>query len=150
MKINENKNEITITQPFALHYSFSGKKSLRPFKTGYEYYYIRNSNFRYIPNWNLLCTDFNNFKIARFYDKNIKIELKEQILNLILKLNQKNQYDFKDYMQCKKLFKTIYKKFKENYGKAIISESFNLITKEFQINEKFLRKRSSFGYYKSV
>ena len=69
---------------------------------------------------------------------------------MLLTLKEKYRYNFEDYRQSKKLFKKILKKFKENYGKAIIIESLKLLCNEFQINEKLLRKISFFRYYKSV
>jgi len=83
VNVNNSISKIKITAPYALHYSLSDKKTDKLIRNNFEYYCFRNSNFTFIPNWNLLCTNFNNFKIDRFYDKNVKTSLKNRILSYI-------------------------------------------------------------------
>lgn len=66
---------------FALHYSCSLKRKYRNkrFKTPYSYYYVMNQDPVRIPGYALLCTQFNNTRLARFYDKNIVYSLMDEI-----------------------------------------------------------------------
>ena len=66
---------------FALHYSCSLKRKYRDkrFRTPYSYYYVMNQDPVRVPNYKLLCTHFNNTRLARFYDKNIVLSLMEKI-----------------------------------------------------------------------
>jgi competence CoiA-like predicted nuclease len=114
VNINFYKDKITISPPFALHFSFHlNKKYQKKFRTNYEIFYIRNSNFAKIPGWNLLCVNFNGFKLARFYDKNIKRVLKDKISTYY----KKNLMMFKSE---KKLLKSILNNFKTKYGNHLI------------------------------
>ncbi|MFX1257696.1 MAG: competence protein CoiA family protein [Promethearchaeota archaeon] len=140
VNINVHNDKITIVPPFALHFSLSDNKSKRAFRRNFEYYYFRNSNFTYIPNWSLLCTDFNNFKIARFYDKNIKNSLKGKLLTFILNYIKDNPQDFKNYKKAKQLIKMVVNQFINRYGKHLIFDCINLIKEEIEINEKIINK----------
>ena len=139
VNVNEDSGKIRITPPFALHFSFN-KKSKERYKKNFEYYYFRNSNFTPIPNWNIFCSDFNRFKIARFYDKNIKISLKNKILKFIQIYIKKNPQDYKKYRISKKLIKVIINRFNDYYGKPIIIESISLLRDIIEINEKAVYK----------
>jgi hypothetical protein len=69
-----------ISQIFALYFSKPIKRKKRQlFKTRYSHFYLRDSIHTPIRNLRILCTDFSKHKIARFYDKNIKLILKDQI-----------------------------------------------------------------------
>jgi hypothetical protein len=86
VNINSYEDNITVSTPFALHFSFSSKKKNRKIhRTKYERYYIKNVNFAKIPSWNLLCVNFNGAKLARFYDKNVKRVLKVLLIRFIKK-----------------------------------------------------------------
>ncbi|MEJ2251296.1 MAG: hypothetical protein P8Y97_16800 [Candidatus Lokiarchaeota archaeon] len=128
----------SIKAPFALHFSLSDNKTEQLRKKGFNYYYIRNSNFVKIPSMNLLCVDYG-LKLARFYDKNYLKILREKILlfidtnlkpicsncQLYLKRLRRCQQDtnckFKPITK-KKLVKMIYKEFREISGTFLISE----------------------------
>ncbi len=93
-----------------------------------------------IYNWKLLCVDYNGFKITRFYDKNIKFLLKNQIYNFIHAFIKKYPQNYEKKSKTKKLIKSIIKEFKYQYGKAIIIESIYLLKDKIQINEKYINK----------
>jgi competence CoiA-like predicted nuclease len=108
------KKNMSISVPFALHFSkLLNKKKRGMFRFRYHTFFYRSSNFMEIPSWKLLCTEFLGFKIARFYDKNIKILLKEEILSYI------DQHS-KSTIKGKKLFKLVIKNFNKKYGKFMI------------------------------
>lgn len=118
------KRGTTISTPFALHYSSSSKKKNRKmFSSHYEKYFIRNVNFMKIPNWNLLTVDYNGFKLARFYDKNVKSVLKREIHSCVsgeIGCNRNN----------KKIRKLVLKRFSSTYGSRLILESLLELIKE--------------------
>lgn len=80
--VNKNGDQITL---FGLHYTCSLKRKYRAkrFRTRYSFYYVMDQDPIEIPNYMLLCTDFNNVKIARFFDTNLVKDLMFQIKILI-------------------------------------------------------------------
>jgi len=140
INVNEYIHKTTITFPFAIHYSLSDKKPRKSFRKNYEYFYYRNSNYNMINSWKLLCADYNGFKLARFYDKNIKIALKNQILNFVQNYEKIYTLNYEKKSNTKKLVKNIFNEFKSEYGKAIIIESIFLLKDNIQINDKYIHK----------
>ena len=141
VNVNTYFHETTITFPFALHYSLSDKKSKRKvYRKNFEYFYYRNSNFSMIYNWKLLCVDYNGFKITRFYDKNIKLLLKNQIYNFIRFFIKRYPQNYDKKSKTKKLIKNIIKEFSYHYGNAIIIECIYLLKDKIQLNEKYISK----------
>ena len=137
--VKENNEKLSITPPFALHFSLPSKKKKQgPFKEKYWIYYIRNAHFTKIPSWNLSCTNYRGFKIARFYDKNVKIKLQGEILEFINFINRKecrnckNRFkkirrcvldqncSFMPYKSKRKIVKQILQEFKSKYGKNLV------------------------------
>ena len=111
------RNKASLKKPFALHYSKPIKKKNRGlFKNRYDSYFLRDSNFITIPSWNIMCTEFAGFKIARFYDKNIKSLLKEKILNFY-------KIEKKGGTNDKKFVREVIKSFKKKYGMFLIYNS---------------------------
>ncbi len=122
------KKNISISIPFALHFSkLLNKRKRGMFRFKYMTFFYQNSNFMKVPNWKLLCTEFSGFKIARFYDKNIKILLKEEILNYI------NQYS-KFTLKGKKLFTLVINNFNKKYGKFMIFNALIELSNNNKIN----------------
>jgi hypothetical protein len=114
VNINFYEHKTTISAPFALHFSFSSnKKNHKIFRAKYESYYIKNVNFAKIPSWTIFCVNYNRFRLARFYDKNVKRNLKNRIANYF-KINSKN------YKSKKKLLKFIISHFKQKYGLFLV------------------------------
>ena len=111
------RNKASLKTPFALHFSKPIKKKKQGlFRTGYDNYFFRDSNFITIPSWNILCTEFAGFKIARFYDKNSKSLLKKNILNFYkIEKNRCNN--------DKKFLREVIKRFKKKYGMYMIYNS---------------------------
>lgn len=136
MNILFHKNNPLISVPFALHFSkLIKKKKNRMFKTRYDFYFYRNSNYIKIPNMNLLCTEFLGYKIARFYDKNLKSTLKEEILRY---------YHTKYYKTNKEraLLEQIIKNFKKKYGVYLILNALIELSykKKIEFNQKILKR----------
>jgi hypothetical protein len=82
-----------------------------------------------------VCTEFSGFKIARFYDKNLKIILKDRIVTYYL--IKKN-----DLKKGKKLIKSIEKHFNKEFGKYMILNAIIELTNEkrIEISFKLIRK----------
>ncbi|MFW9900715.1 MAG: competence protein CoiA family protein [Candidatus Thorarchaeota archaeon] len=136
VNFNFYEDKITISIPFALHFSLSSKKKNQTiFWTKFESYYIKNVNFAKIPSWNLLCVNYNGYKLARFYDKSIKRVLKNKIIkNYKLNLKKsKNQ---------KKFIKLIINHFKQKYGLPLLLQVLlELIkNKKIDLNKKYIFK----------
>ncbi|GAG05062.1 unnamed protein product, partial [marine sediment metagenome] len=65
---------------------------------------------------NIMCTEFAGFKIARFYDKNIKSLLKENILNFY-------KIEKKGGINDKKFVREVVRTFRKKYGLFLIYNS---------------------------
>ena len=78
-----------------------------------------------------MCTEFAGFKIARFYDKNIKSLLKENILNFY-KMEKKGRNN------DKKFVREVVKRFKKKYGIFLI---YNSIVELFSKNKIVLSQK---------
>ena len=142
INLNFYGNQTKITPPFALHYSISDDFPKTAFYRNFRYYYIRNANLGQIPSWKLLCSDFVGYKIARFYDKNVKNVLKKEIESYI-KVNKKKKCNncsrhFKKLRNCrinrsckfkprsdKKLLKGLFSNYSSEYSKKFISILFS-------------------------
>ena len=117
VNLDIRRNKALLKTPFALHYSKPIKKKRQGlFKSRYDSYFLRDSNFITIPSWNIMCTEFAGFKIARFYDKNIKSLLKENILNFYKIEKRGTNND-------KKFVREVIKSFKKKYGMYLIYNS---------------------------
>ncbi len=136
VNFNFYEDKTTISAPFALHFSDSlNKKNQKIFRTKYESYYIKNVNYTKIPSWNLLCVEFNEFKLARFYDKSIKRVIKNQIISFF-KRNLKKETN------QKKILNSIIKYFKQKYGLSLILQTLLELTKEkkIELNHRIINK----------
>ncbi|MFW9826147.1 MAG: competence protein CoiA family protein [Candidatus Thorarchaeota archaeon] len=136
VNLNISKDNVTISHPFALHFSLSSnKKNHKMFRKKYDHYYIKNTNFAKISSWNLLCVNYNGFKLARFYDTNIKRVLKEKVITLY-------QRKLKTLKSEKKILKIILNHFKHKYGFYLILDViFHLIQeKEISFHQKIIKK----------
>jgi hypothetical protein len=142
VNVKKKKEKISLSPPFALHYSLPLKKKKHgPFKENFWIYYIRKAHFTKIPSWKLSCTKYRGFKIARFYDKNVKIRLQGDILEYIKDLsisrciNCNNR--LKELRKCflekdcrlkvskskNKTIKLVLQKFKSSHGKFLVLEA---------------------------
>ncbi|MBN2396610.1 MAG: hypothetical protein JXC36_09170 [Candidatus Atribacteria bacterium] len=72
------ENRKTISPPYALHFHCRKKRHKKPRKKGYKTYYIRDMYFSHIPSWNLVCNEFGEYKLARFFDKKYTLEKKRK------------------------------------------------------------------------
>jgi competence CoiA-like predicted nuclease len=114
VNLSFRNDKASLQKPFALHFSKPYKKKLRGvFKTRYNSYFFRDSIFTEIPNWTLLCTEFSGYKIARFYDKNLKSVLKEKIVKIYRK-------EKKARRNSKKIVQIILDTFEKKYGRYMI------------------------------
>ena len=114
VNLNIRNNKASLQTPFTLHFSKTYKKKMRRiFKTRYDSYFFRDSIFTQIPNWNLLCTEFSGYKIARFYDKNLKNILKEKMIDIYYKERKAKNKE-------KGIIKAMLKTFEKKYGRYMI------------------------------
>ena len=137
--VKEKNEKLSITPPFALHFSLPSKKKKQgPFKEKYWIYYIRNAHYTKIPNWNLSSIKYRGFKIARFYDKNVKIKLQGEIFEYIKDITRKEcrnckilfkklrrcvldqNCSFMPYMSKKRTVKRVLRRFKSKYGEDLV------------------------------
>ncbi len=136
VNFNFYEEKTTISAPFALHFSHSSnKKNRKIFRTKYDVYYIKNVNYTKIPSWNLLCVEFNEFKLARFYDKSIKRVIKSQIISFYKK-------NLKKETSQKKILNSIITGFKQKYGLSLILQTLLELTKEkkIELNHRIINK----------
>lgn len=139
INLNYSNNKTTSSAPFALHFSPSWKKKIRKmFHSHYDKYFIRNINYAKIPSWNLLTVNYNGFKLARFYDKNIKSILKKEIFKFVLN-NFKNSQKHYKYKIIRKL---VLNRFSCKYGRYLTLDSFSDLIKEkkLDLEEKYILK----------
>ena len=114
VNLNIRNNKASLQTPFALHFSKPMKKKMRRiFKTHYDSYFIRDSLFTRIPSWNLLCTEFSGYRIARFFDKNLMSMLKEKIVNVYYKEKKAGSNE-------KRIIKELLAIFEKKYGRYMI------------------------------
>lgn len=116
----------SISAFFALYYSKPMKKNLRKkFKTRFDSYYIRDAHHVSLSNLKLLCTTFSGYKIARFYDKNIKSLLKSRITSYCQE-------------QCKVINKAVIKQimkiFHKKFGEFLIFDVILDLAKEKKVD----------------
>ena len=136
------EEKITATLPFGLHFTNSDTIAPILFRKRFESFFIRNVNFTYIPNWNLLCTTHNNYKIARFYDRNAKSTLVENLSSILMRTSLLRNQTINNSKSTKKIFKVISALFQDEYGKFFIIIALRQLirNKELMLKEKFLNK----------
>ncbi|MBY8983616.1 MAG: hypothetical protein KGD65_00960 [Candidatus Lokiarchaeota archaeon] len=139
VNIKYEKGKIIATLPFGLHFTNSDNIAPILFRKRFESFFIRNVNYTYIPNWNLLCTSSNNYKIARFYDRNAKSTLVESLRSFIKRTNLSRNQKIINSKSTKKIFKVICRLYQDEYGKFFIINSLRqlLRNKELILKEKF-------------
>ncbi|NVM18536.1 MAG: hypothetical protein HWN80_12540 [Candidatus Lokiarchaeota archaeon] len=136
VNLDIRENKASLQTPFALHFSKPFKKKLRGiFKSRYDSYFFRDSVFIQIPNWNLLCTEFSGYKIARFYDKNLKSVLKKKIITIYYK-------EKKAKTKEKRIIKAILGAFEKKYGQYMIYYAITELINRHKIDfcRKIIRK----------
>ena len=140
VNIKYDKEKITATLPFGLHFTNSDNIAPILFRKRFESFFIRNVNYTYIPSWNLLCTSSNNYKIARFYDRNAKSTLVESLRSFIKRTNLSRNQKIKNSKGTKKIFKVICLLYQDEYGKFFIIKALRQLirNKELILKEKFL------------
>ncbi|MGM0470061.1 MAG: hypothetical protein ACQERB_14775, partial [Promethearchaeati archaeon] len=149
VNLNQYFHKLTITPPFALHFSPSDNISDKIFRDKFDYYFIKNANYVPIPSWDIVCTQYK-FKIARFYDKNAVNILNNKIFQFLQKSKQikcencskkfkflrscsiNSECDFQPY-RGKKLIKMILSKFRFRYGDSIIYDALHKLSDERSI-----------------
>jgi len=139
VNLNINNHETKITAPFALYFSPTLKKKNRKmFTSHFDKYFIRNINYMQIPSWNLLTVNYNGLKLARFYDKNIKSVLKNEIYRYIVWNIKNTQLQYR-YKTIRKL---VLHQFTPKYGKYLILNTFSDLIKEkkIDIDDKYISK----------
>jgi competence CoiA-like predicted nuclease len=140
VNITYENEQFKTTSPYALHFSFSDKYSPKLFKKGFNSFFIRNVNYSSISSWRLLCTTYGNYKIARFYDKNVKYSLVESLRRFTIRNTDFRHGSYSKTRKTKKFLKLVYHIFGDDYGKRIIIESMLRVLnqKKNALNEKYL------------
>ncbi|MHA1985662.1 MAG: competence protein CoiA family protein [Promethearchaeota archaeon] len=142
VNIKYKEDKITTTLPFGLHFTNSDNIAPILFRKRFESFFVRNVNFTYIPNWNLLCTSYHNYKIARFYDQNIRNVLIEDLRDFAKRNNFLKNQQLNHSKRTKKVFKLISTLFRDEYGQIFIINALRQLirNKELILKEKFLNK----------
>ncbi len=146
VNINKKGDKTTITPPFALHFSLSSHQTGKAIKEKFESFFTRNTNTSKIPSRELYCTTFRGIKIARFYDKNVKIVLEKNIMEFINR--HFDQTNFRNFWKARKLIRTIFHQYDDFYGELLIIDCLNKLheKKKITINKKMLlRKKAKFS-----
>ncbi|MFW9867771.1 MAG: competence protein CoiA family protein [Candidatus Thorarchaeota archaeon] len=140
LKYQEEKMKATL--PFALHFSYSDKISPILFKKGFDSFFIRNTNATYIPNWNLLCTTYGNYKVARFYDRSLNNTVMGILRDFSIRNNIFCDKGFRKSKKTKKSFKLVYNLFQDEFSKSTLIYALLRLRadKKLYLNEKALRK----------
>jgi len=141
VNITYQDEKFETSSPYALHFSFSDKFSPNLFRKRFDSFFIRNVNYSLISNWNLFCTTYGNYKIARFYDSNVKNTLVESIRRFAIRNNVFRDNSHSKVKNTKKFLKLVFNIFGDEYGKIILIESLlRLINpKKAILNEKYLK-----------
>ncbi|MFX1574331.1 MAG: competence protein CoiA family protein [Promethearchaeota archaeon] len=147
VNINSYEDRTTATKPYALCFSNSDKIKPVLFKKHFDSFFIRNVNFLFIPNWNLMCKTYNKYKIARFYDKHSKYALANMIKQLAIRYNVFREKKYKKKKYTKKFLKLINNFFQDEYGKFIILDA---IIKLVVYNKLLLNKQCLVKYKKKL
>ncbi len=142
VNIKYKEEQITATLPFGLHFTNSDNIAPILFRRRFESFFVRNVNFTYIPNWNLLCTSHHNYKIARFYDQNVRNLLIEDLRSFAKRNNFLKNQLLNHSKRTKKVFKLISTLFHDEYGQIFIINALRQLirNKELMLKEKFLNK----------
>ncbi|MFX0010877.1 MAG: competence protein CoiA family protein [Candidatus Hermodarchaeota archaeon] len=132
LNLKPRKGKLPSVDLFALHYIKPYKKSKRTlFKGRYTFFYYRDTLSAPIKNLTMLTNIFAGNKIARFYDKNIKSTLKQDINKVIITYGPNVNKE-------KKLVKKIEKRFEKRYGKFLI---YKCLTELYNENKIYLKDR---------
>ncbi|MFX1426347.1 MAG: competence protein CoiA family protein [Promethearchaeota archaeon] len=142
VNITYKQEKFKPTQPYALHFSFSDRFSPNLCRKGFDSFFIRNVNYTFIPNWKLFCTIYGNYKIARFYDRNMKYALLELIRGYVIRNNFDRNKIYSKSKNTKKFLKLTYKLFGDEYGRNIIVDALLRLAdnKRFIFNVNYLKK----------
>jgi hypothetical protein len=142
VNIKYKEDRITATLPFGLHFTNSDNIAPILFRKRFESFFVRNVNFTYIPNWNLLCTSHHNYKIARFYDQNVRSVLIEHLRSFAKRNNFLKNKLLNHSKRTKRVFKLISTFFHDEYGQIFIINALRQLirNKELMLKEKFLNK----------
>jgi len=142
VNINSYENRITATKPYALYFSNSDKIKPILFRKNFDSFFIRNVNYTFILNWNLMYRTYNKYKIARFYDKNSKYILANMVKQFATRYNifkdkkyTKSKYPIKFLMMISNFFQ-------DEYGKFIIVDAIIklVIYDKLLLNKQYLVK----------
>ena len=114
VNLKVKRKVVKVSDIFALYLTKPFKKTKRRlFKGRYSYFYLRDTIHTQIKNLSLLCTEFSESKIARFYDKNIKRTLKDQIKSFYRAQMNLNT-------DKRKILRLIVSRFNKKYGLFLI------------------------------
>lgn len=116
------QGKIKATRPYALHFSGSDKYAHEIFQGKYSYFFVRNVNFTFIPNWKFLLSDYNGYKIARFYDKNIRNSLIESLNRFAKKHGVFKDRAYYKSKNTRNFIKAVFSKYGEYHGKVFLIE----------------------------
>jgi len=142
VNINSYEDRTTATKPYALCFSNSDKIQPILFRKNFDSFFIRNVNYSFIPNWNLMCKTINKYKIARFYDKNSKYALANMVKQFATRYDVFKDKKYTKSKYTKKFLKMINNFFQDEYGKFIIVDAIIklVVYDKLLLNKQYLVK----------
>jgi len=143
VNIKYQKDKITTTLPFAMYFSYSDTIAPILFRKRFHSFFYRNVNYTFIPNWKILCTEYNKYKIARFYDRSIWNTLTITLKDFAKRNNAYKNLSLDKRKKTKKFFKLILNVLKDEFGELfIIHALLRLVAKkELLLNKKYLKHK---------
>lgn len=143
VNIKYQKDKITTTLPFAMYFSYSDTIAPILFRKRFHSFFYRNVNYTFIPNWKILCAEYNKYKIARFYDRSIWNTLTITLKDFAKRNNAYKNLSLDKRKKTKKFFKLILNVLKDEFGELfIIHALLRLVAKkELLLNKKYLKHK---------
>jgi hypothetical protein len=143
VSIKYKKDKITTTLPFSMHFSYSDTIAPTLFRKRFISFFYRNVNYTFIPNWNILCAEYNKYKIARFYDKSIQTTLTKTLKDFARRNNAYKNLSLDKRKKTRRFFKLILSVLKDEFGELfIIHALLRLVAKrELILNKKYLKQK---------
>jgi hypothetical protein len=143
VNIKYQKDKITTTLPFGMHFSYSDTIAPILFRKRFHSFFYRNVNYTFIPNWKILCAEYNKYKIARFYDRSIWNTLTITLKDFAKRNNAYKNLSLDKRKKTRKFYKLILNVLKDEFGELfIIHALLRLVSKnELLLNKKYLKRK---------
>jgi len=142
VNITQKNGIISITKPFALHFTDSEQYSNKMVRKGHECFFIKNVYSTFIPSWNILLKSYGEYKLAHFYDKNFVSTAADKVKLLVHKLPNSKENLYLNSKESKKLYNMICEELRQRFGEFLILETLQYLTAQGRLllDSKYLVK----------